>query len=681
LRFLVTVETSVPPGDSVLVNLRGYWHVGRIAVRASPVLCVVTVLAVLVAALAPLGAVAAIGAVVGAIPGLVGEGLVTPAGREVLWWAAAAGAFFLLQWASGALQTAAVTALGERIDAALARELMAAMVAPEGVSHLEDPATLDLVNVGRETFRSPWSRPGRLVRTVAGVVVGRLMLVGACVIVARFHPALAVLVLGSGLWAAYEDKRASRVEAEHHHGGTELARRTTYYYELGVHAPAAKEVRVFGLSTFLLDRFSTMWHRSMVDVFAPAGRRPLVAALVLGAIVVSGLAWVARDAVAGQVSPESAAVYVQALMVSLAGIHTSSWASLQNELALATLRRFEAAVAAVANGAARLDEGPPAANLLADGPPAANLLGEGPPAANLLGEGPPHPAPGALTRTGADGVSLADGIRFEGVSFSYPGSPVEVLKGLDLLIPAGRSLAIVGANGAGKSTVIKLLCRAYEPTAGRIIVDGADLTTLGAAAWRRRLAPVFQDSTRFELPAHVNVGFGRVDVAGDRRGIEAAGVSAGIADAIGALPLGWDTPLSPAYAGGADLSGGEWQKVGLARALFAVRQGASVLVLDEPAAHLDARAEAELYEQFLSITAGLTTIVISHRFSTVRRADSIIVLDGGRVVEQGNHDDLLAQGGRYAEMFTLQASRFGAPSATADAGAGTDATTPVVSEL
>ncbi|MGH3489697.1 MAG: ABC transporter ATP-binding protein [Actinopolymorphaceae bacterium] len=639
----MTDQKNDGPGVSVRVNLRSYAHVARVAFRAGPVLGGVTVLAVLVAAAAPLGAVAAVGAVIGRVPELAEDGMSSPAGRAVLWCAGAAGAFFLLQWACGALQSAAVTALGERIDAALSRELMAAMLTPPGVSHLEDPATVDLVNVGRETFRSPWSRPGRLVRTVAGVAVGRLMLLGACVIVARFHPVLGAGLLVAGLWAAYEDKRASRVEAEHHYGGTELSRRTTYYYELGVHAAAAKEVRVFGLSGFLLDRFSTFWRRSMVHVLAPSGHRPLVAALILAAVVLAGLGWVAREAVNGRIDPAAAAVAVQALMVSLAGIHTSSWASLQNELALATLRRFDAAVAAVASGAARLGE--------------ATRLDEGTPGANLLDEGTPAPtaeAPGA-------------GIRFEGVSFSYPGSGVDVLSGLDLDIPAGRSLAIVGANGAGKSTVIKLLCRAYTPTAGRITVDGTDLAGLDTAGWRRRLAPVFQDSTRFELSARANVAFGRVDVPGDQAGVEAAGAAAGIADAVDALPLGWETPLSPAYAGGSDLSGGEWQKVGLARALYAVRHGASVLVLDEPAAHLDARAESELYERFLSITEGLTTIVISHRFSTVRRADSIVVLDGGRVVEQGSHDDLLAQDGAYAEMFSLQAARFGGPAATTQA--------------
>jgi len=205
---------------------------------------------------------------------------------------------------------------------------------------------------------------------------------------------------------------------------------------------------------------------------------------------------------------------------------------------------------------------------------------------------------------------------------------------------------------------VKLLCRLYEPGAGRIAVDGRDLATIDEAAWRSRLAAVFQDSVRFEVAASASVGFGHVGAADDMAGITAASVAAGVADAITALPRGWDTVLSSEYPDGADLSGGEWQKLGLARALFAVRHGASVLILDEPAAHLDARAEARLYERFLAITEGVTTIVISHRFSTVRRASSIVVLDDGRVAEQGTHDELIEVGGRYAEMFRLQASRF-----------------------
>jgi ATP-binding cassette subfamily B protein len=476
---------------------------------------------------------------------------------------------------------------------------------------------LNLLDVGRDTFRAAWGRPGRLASTVSGLAAGRAMLAGACLALVSFHPVLAVILFAAGLWAGYEDKVASRTEAAHHYGSSELARRTEYYYDLGVTAPAAKEIRVFGLGGFLLNRYDASWRRSMADVLTPASRRPLVAAAALGAVVLAGTAWIASEVVAGRVSIGPAAVYVQALMVGLGAVQQSSWTGLQTELALSTMDRFERAVAAMAA-------------------PAPVAVG-----------GPGEPA-GGLPR---------QAIQFERVSFSYPGG-ADALRELDLVVPAGTSLAIVGANGAGKTTLVKLLAGLYEPTAGRITVDGTDLRALDQTGWRRRLAAVFQDSTRFALSAYTNVAFGRVDVLDDGPGVAAAAAAAGLDAKVAELPFGWDTPLSAEYDGGTDLSGGEWQKVGLARALFAVGHGASVLILDEPAAHLDARAEARLYEQFLAMTRGLTTFVISHRFSTVRRASSIVVLDGGRVVEKGSHDELLARDGTYAEMFRLQAARF-----------------------
>jgi ATP-binding cassette subfamily B protein len=253
-----------------------------------------------------------------------------------------------------------------------------------------------------------------------------------------------------------------------------------------------------------------------------------------------------------------------------------------------------------------------------------------------------------------------DVIRFEDVSFRYPGREVDVYAGLDLEIAAGRSLAIVGANGAGKTTLVKLLARMYEPTAGRITVDGVDVRDLDAKAWQRRIAAIFQDFRHYHLSARDNVAFGAPELEGERAtdALERTARRAGIADLVAGLDAGWDTPLDRQRTGGTDLSGGQWQRIALARALYAVEGGAGVLVLDEPTAALDVRTESELYERFLDLTAGLTTIVISHRFSTVRRADRIVVLDGGRVVEDGTHDELVALGGRYATMFELQAARY-----------------------
>ena len=253
----------------------------------------------------------------------------------------------------------------------------------------------------------------------------------------------------------------------------------------------------------------------------------------------------------------------------------------------------------------------------------------------------------------------AQAIRFEGVRFRYAGRGDDALAGLDLEIPAGRSLAIVGDNGAGKTTLVKLLVRLYDPDEGRITIDGRDLRIIDPLSWRQRVAAVFQDFVQYELSAADNVGFGAPQRQDNRVALRRAADRAGALAVIESLPRGWETILSPRYEGGVDLSGGQWQQIALARALFAVEAGARVLILDEPTAALDVRAEAELFDRFLSITQGLTTILVSHRFSTVRRADRIVVLDGGRVVEQGTHDELVAAGGRYAHMFLLQAGRFG----------------------
>jgi ATP-binding cassette subfamily B protein len=253
-------------------------------------------------------------------------------------------------------------------------------------------------------------------------------------------------------------------------------------------------------------------------------------------------------------------------------------------------------------------------------------------------------------------------IRFENVSFHYPGADREVLSGLDLTIGAHEALAIVGVNGAGKSTLVKLLAGAYAPTGGRILVDGIDLATIDGnslAIWQRRIATIVQDFLQLPLSARDNVSFGAVaNATEDDALIDTAAERAGARDVIDRLPAGWDTRLDKSYDGGVDLSGGEWQRIALARALRAVDAGASVLVLDEPAAALDVRSEAALVDRYLELTAGIASVIISHRFSVVRDADRICVLGDGRILESGRHQELIAAGGHYATMFTLQASRY-----------------------
>jgi ABC-type multidrug transport system fused ATPase/permease subunit len=224
-----------------------------------------------------------------------------------------------------------------------------------------------------------------------------------------------------------------------------------------------------------------------------------------------------------------------------------------------------------------------------------------------------------------------------------------VLENFDLTIPAGSSLAIVGRNGSGKTTLAKLLCRLYDPQDGAIEVDGTDLRTLDLDGWRRRITAVFQDYTRFELSLRENVAPGGAPDDVVREALQAAGA----AD-LASL----DTVLNKGYEGGTDLSGGQWQRVALARAMAALRLGAGVILLDEPTAHLDVRGEAEIFDRILEATRGRTTILVSHRFSTVRHADRICVVEQGRVVELGSHDELMALDGRYRRMFDLQARPF-----------------------
>ncbi len=272
---------------------------------------------------------------------------------------------------------------------------------------------------------------------------------------------------------------------------------------------------------------------------------------------------------------------------------------------------------------------------------------------------------------------LADGIRFENVGFSYPagsGSPDDLpsaasgtrarsaVSGVDLHLPAGRTVAFVGDNGAGKTTMVKLLSRLYDPTEGRILIDGTPLTEIDAHAWRERLSAGFQDYATLRFLAAETIGVGDLDAQMDRARVRAA-VSAGQADPVVAvLPNGLDTQLGTEFAGGVGLSGGQWQRLALARAFM--RSEPLLMLLDEPTAALDPEAEHAVYTQYgrtareLAARTGAVTVLVSHRFSTVRMADLIVVLDGGRVVEVGTHTQLLDAGGRYAELFTLQARAY-----------------------
>jgi ATP-binding cassette subfamily B protein len=400
-------------------------------------------------------------------------------------------------------------------------------------------------------------------------------------------------------------------------------RRRGYFLRLLTHPSAAKEVRVFGLVPWLQERFRTAALDAVLPVWRVRRRtvvRPYVLSVPLS-LVLAGLVTVAvaRAAAHGDLSLGRLAFVLQAtVLIGTLGQFFNE-CDFQTELGMSSyeaLQRFEAAAEQQAHRPGR-------ATARVDGAP-------------------------------------RDAIRFEGVRFAYPGSSRGVFDALELTIPAGRSLAVVGLNGAGKTTLVKLLARLVDPDAGRITVDGIDLRDVDPGAWRARLGAIFQDFLHYELSVADNVGFGAPRLLGDRDRVERVVERVGAHDFVQTLPRRYDTPLARSYEDGADLSGGQWQRLAIARALMAVEDGAGVLVLDEPTANLDVRAEAAFYDRFLDLTAGLTTILISHRFSTVRRADRIVVLAGGRVVEEGTHGELVAAGGRYAEMFRVQAERFGA---------------------
>jgi ATP-binding cassette subfamily B protein len=255
--------------------------------------------------------------------------------------------------------------------------------------------------------------------------------------------------------------------------------------------------------------------------------------------------------------------------------------------------------------------------------------------------------------TATAGPNPGDGVRFENVSFTYPGASEPAVHDVSLHLLPGHSLALVGENGSGKTTLIKLLTRLYVPSAGRITLDGLDLAQWNPTALRRRVAVIFQDFARYQLKVGENIGVGDVahfdDEARWREAAELATASPFVAD----LPAGYQTQLGKWFKDGRELSSGQWQKIALARAF--IREGADILVLDEPTAAMDARAEAQVFEQFRELARERMVILISHRFSTVRMADQILVIQGGHILEQGNHDALMALGGHYAHLFALQA--------------------------
>jgi ATP-binding cassette subfamily B protein len=543
----------------------------------------------------------AMGALVGAVQR--GDDLAVPLGVVGV-------AFVLLQVLSPVHQAIGAN-LGDRTAAWLYDRLTEACVAPPGMAHLED-ATLTSDLTAARDFDLGMTGPPLSVSMdfIASGLVELIAGVSSAIVLAAYAWWAPILLAGAWVSTHWLLRESSIWRDRNTEEVRSAQRDADYAYRLAVDPPGAKELRLFGLVGWTIERFMarrTRLHQLQFEA-TRLRERPLVwsVLLVLGANVV--VFWsLAADAAGGRIDLDQVVVYAQvAVGTSMIAFGGLNWA---------------------------LDS--------AAAPVAASLR-----LAPAMG-----PAGALPSGTGQAGGMPATAIHFRDVTFAYPGGAGPVLDGFDLSIPAGSSLAIVGQNGAGKTTLAKLLCRLYDPQAGAIEIDGADLRDLDIDSWRSRVTAVFQDFIRFELPLRDNVA----PAGADDDAILAALTEAG-ADGLADL----DTVLARGYKGGTDLSGGQWQRVALARALCAVRLGAGVVLLDEPTAQLDVRGEAEIFDRILAATRHCTTILISHRFSTVRHADRICVLEHGRVIELGTHDELMALGGRYRTMFDLQAQRFGA---------------------
>ena len=532
------------------------------------------------------------------------------------------GIVFVLLQVLAPMQTAVGANLGDKTAAWLYDQLTAACVVPPGMGHLEDPTLTADLTVARDFDLGMTGPPlsfaldfiaGGLVETVGGIA--------SAIVLFRFSW-WAPLVLAGAWVATHYLLRESAVWFDRNTDEVRSAQRDAdYAFTLAVNPPASKELRLFGLAGWVIERFVSR-RTKLHELQHHATRlreRPLLWSLLIVVAANVVIFWAFAHAMAvGAITLGDLVVYAQcAVGTSLIAFGGLSWALQGAAAPVAAVLRLEPAM---------------------------------------------RPAGALPMGTQSAGASPAREIRFRDVSFGYPSTSLGaspsaqreagplILDKFDLTIPAGSSLAIVGQNGAGKTTLAKLLCRLYDPQSGAIEVDGVDIREFDIASWRSRLAAVLQDFIKLERTLRDNVAPGGAPDETIRAALDKAGAS---------NLAGLDTILARGYEGGTDLSGGQWQRVALARALCAVELGAGVVLLDEPTAQLDVRGEAEIFERILEATRNVTTILISHRFSTVRRADRICVLELGKVIELGTHDELMAKGGRYKTMFELQAQRFG----------------------
>jgi ATP-binding cassette subfamily B protein len=506
----------------------------------------------------------------------------------------------------------------KRVDGAVRQRVMRAALAGTDLTRLHDPEHLDAMGQVRGLIR--WSAtPGGGAAGLVGVAREYLTGAAAAVVLATFQPLLALATVGVALAMRVRWRRAVLRIVERWVEGSVDRREAWYLTDLGLGRPAAGEVRMFGLRDWLGGRITAAgiraWTPTWVERRAGMGVNGAVQLVAAGGMALVCLVWAARATSRGELDVGDLVVFVPALFAVLA-VGTSFPDDMAVEYGLKTL-------------------------------PAVDVLER-------------QAAGTAVTESAGSTVpqAAAPHVQMRGVRFGYPGGD-EVLRGVDLDIPAGGSAALVGMNGAGKTTLVRLLCGLYPPDAGTVSVDGVDLRDLDLERWHRLVAPMFQGFLRLPVSVAENVAAGSAEHLDDTAGVRAALDEAHAAGFADRLPDGPQTLLATPYADGTDLSGGQWQRLAIARALQALNHGARFLILDEPTSNLDTASEQRLVRRLVDDTRGsVTTLLVTHRLALARHCDVIYVLDAGRVAEHGSHDDLVAGGGRYAAAFGLQASLY-----------------------